>query len=91
MGKITIDNKNGSSITLSEVWYVPEMERNLISYGQLEQSGCNYEGKSYTVSFYKEGMEVLSGKYNNSLYYLQGTIRTPDANAATISVDLTKR
>ncbi|XP_013700092.1 uncharacterized protein LOC106403857 [Brassica napus] len=65
MGKITIDNKDGSSVTLSEVRYIPEMERNLISYGQLEQSGCSYNGRDYMVRFYKGGMEVLSGMYNN--------------------------
>lgn len=83
MRKITIDNKNSSTITLSEVWYIPEMGRSLLSYGQLEQSGCNYKGKNYMVSFYKEGMEVLFGKYNNDLYYLQGTVRRPEANATT--------
>lgn len=65
MGKITIDNKDGSSVTLSEVRYIPEMERNLISYGQLEQSGCSYNGRDYMVRFYKGGREVLSGMYNN--------------------------
>ena len=65
MGKITIDNKDGSSVTLSEVRYIPEVERNLISYGQLEQSGCSYNGRDYMVRFYKGGREVLSGMYNN--------------------------
>ena len=91
MGKVTIDNEDGTSVTLSNVRYMPEMGRNLISYGQLEQSGCNYTGKGYMVHFYKEGRKVLTGKYNNGLYYLQGTIRRPEANSAKDCKDFTKR
>ena len=71
--------------------YVPEIRRNLISYGQLEQAGCSYSGKDYMVKFYKAGREVLSGRYINGLYYLEGTVRRPEANATTGTVDLTKR
>lgn len=91
MGKITIDNEDGSSVTLSNVRYMPEMGRNLISYGQLEQSGCSYTGKGYMVHFYKGGRKVLTGKYNNGLYYLQGTIRQPGANSVKESNDHTKK
>lgn len=52
-GKITIENEDGSEVILSNVRHMPEMGRNLISYGQLEQSGCRYTGKDYLVEFYK--------------------------------------
>ena len=32
MGKITIDNHDRTVVTLSDVRYIPEMGRNLISY-----------------------------------------------------------
>lgn len=67
MGKITIDNSDGTVVTLSEVRYIPEMGRNLISYGQLERSGCTYTGKDYQVEFYKGATRVLTGKYTNGL------------------------
>lgn len=70
MRKITIDNEDGSSVTLRNVRYMREMGINLISYGQLEQSSCSYTGKGYMVHFYKGGRKVLTGKYNNGLYYL---------------------
>lgn len=36
-GTITIDNPDGSVLTLGQVRYIPDMGRNLISYGQLEK------------------------------------------------------
>lgn len=74
-GTITIDNSDGTTVSLSNVRYIPEMGRNLISYGQLEQSGCVYTGKDYGVEFYRGGKRVLTGKYTNGLYYLQGSVR----------------
>lgn len=91
IGDIKIENEDGSTVTLSRVRYMPEMGRNLISYGQLEQSGCNYSGKGYQVVFYKERKKVLMGKYSNGLYYLQGTVIKPEANSAKGNVNSTKR
>lgn len=39
IGKITIDNSDGLVVTLNDVRYMSDMERNLISYVQLEKSG----------------------------------------------------
>lgn len=39
IGKITIDNSDGLVVTLNDVQYMSDMERNLISYVQLEKSG----------------------------------------------------
>ena len=52
IGKITIpmsEENGGKDITLSEVLYVPELEDNLISEGQLEEKGLKilaFGGKS---------------------------------------------
>lgn len=89
MGKITIDNKDGSVVTLTNVRYMPEMGRNLISYGQLEQSGCKYVGKDYKIYFYKDNRKILTGSYG--LYYLEGNVRRAEANAAKPSMDYTRR
>ena len=63
MGKVIIQNQDGSVVTLSNVRYIPEMGRNLICYGQLEQSGCRYRGKNYMIHFYKGDKKVISEKY----------------------------
>lgn len=91
IGKIPIDNKDGSVVTLNNVRYMPEMGRNLISYGQLEQAGCSYEGKDFKIFFYKDNRKVLTGNFNNGLYYLEGSVRRAEENAAKTSVDYTKR
>ena len=59
---------------------MPEMSINLISYGMLEKSGCNYQGGDFTITFYKDGQKVISGKYENGLSYLQGTVSRGESN-----------
>lgn len=90
-GKIKILNADGSTVTLSNVRYVPEMGRNFISYGQLEQSGCTYTGRDYLVEFYLGTTKVLTGKYANGLYYLQGIVKPAEANSSEAVIDHTKK
>ena len=89
MGTITIDNPNGSIVTLSQVRYMPEMRRNLISYGQLEQAGCRYSGEAFEVVFYKGNQRVLTGKYDQGLYLLQGSVREVKVEASCNVTDRT--
>jgi len=49
-----------SVVILTDVRYMPNMGRNLISYGMLEKSGCSYCGEDYTVTFFKDGQKVIS-------------------------------
>lgn len=90
-GKVTIQNPDGSMVVLSNVRYIQEMGRNLISYGQLEQSGCRYIGKDYSVKFYRGDKKVLTGKYVNGLYYLQGTVKPAEANVAETTQSSTRK
>ncbi|KAF8081786.1 hypothetical protein N665_0867s0008 [Sinapis alba] len=54
MEKNRIKNSDGSEVILKDVKYMPEVSRNLISYGMLEKSGCNYQGRGFMVRFYKD-------------------------------------
>jgi len=49
IGKIKIQNSDGSEVILTGVRYIPEVSRNLISYGMLEKSGCKYKGSNFMV------------------------------------------
>ena len=69
-------------IILKDVRYIPDMSRNLISYGMLEKSGCKYQGGDFTITFYKDGQKVITCKYENCMYYLQGTVSRSEANAS---------
>lgn len=90
-GTITIDNPDGTVVTLSQVRYIPDIRRNLISYGQLEQVGCKYIGADLKVEFYKDNQRVLTGQYDQGLYYLQGSVRENNGKDACSAVDTTSR
>ena len=91
IGKINIINSEGVPVILSDVRYMPSMGRNLISYGQLEKNGCKYEGKDFTITFYREGKKVLSEKYQDGLYYLQGSIIKGEVDVVRTETNLTNR
>lgn len=57
----------------------------------MEQSGCRYTGKDYLVEFYKGDNKILTGKYANGLYYLQGTVKATEVNLSETTVDHTKK
>ena len=80
IGNIKIQNSDGMEVILTEVRYMPQMSRNLISYGMLEKAGCTYKGGDYRVDFFKNGEKVISGNYQDGLYYLQGTVQRGEAN-----------
>lgn len=91
MGKIRIQNPDGSEVILKDVRYMPEVRRNLISYGMLEKSGCNYEGRGYMVRFYKGRKKVLAGKYKDGLYYLQGNVSKSEENVLGVVEEVRKK
>ena len=63
-GTITIDNPDGTVVTLIHVRYIPDMGRNLISFGQLEQSGCKYTSAGFKVNYYRGDHRVLTGQHD---------------------------
>ena len=74
---------------LTDVKFMPTMGRNLISYGCLEKAGCTYEGSDYKVKFFKNGVEILTGKYADGLYYLDGTVLKGESHSAVSKVTTT--
>ena len=82
IGKIRILYEEGHEVILTGVRFMPNMRRNLISYGMLEKSGCRYERGDFTVTFFKGDKKVISGKYIDGLYYLQGSVVKGEVNAA---------
>ena len=91
IGKIKIQNSDGSEVILTGVRYIPEVRRNLISYGMLEKSGCKYKGSNFMVHFYKDNKRVISGKYHKGVYYLQGTIAKSKKNMPRVEKIIKKK
>lgn len=67
IGNIRVENADGSTILLSQVRYIPEMSKNLISLGTLEDKGCWFESREGVLKIYKDDLLVLMGK-NKGLY-----------------------
>lgn len=84
-------NPEQSTVILTDVRYMSTIGRNLISYGQLEKHGCNYEESGYKVTFFKQGEKVLRGCYKDGLYYFQGVVANAEATVARVEVDMTNR
>ena len=80
IGNIKIRNTDGVEVILTDVRYMPQMSRNLISYGMLEKAGCTYKGGDFKVEFFKDGERVISGNYQDGLYYLKGTVSRGEVN-----------
>ncbi|KAJ4885668.1 Retrovirus-related Pol polyprotein from transposon TNT 1-94 [Raphanus sativus] len=91
IGKIKIQNSDGSEVILTGVRYIPEVSRNLISYGMLEKSGCKYKGSNFKVQFYKDNKNVISGKYQDGVYYLQGTVAKSKKNMLRVEKEIRKK
>ncbi|KAG8501913.1 hypothetical protein CXB51_004578 [Gossypium anomalum] len=80
--------------TLSDVRYVPELKRNLISLSTLDSKGYRYTAESGVLKISKGSLVVMKGQRKTAkLYVLQGSTVTGDAAVASSSLsddDITK-
>lgn len=78
VGTIRFRMNDGSTKILSEVRFIPDVKRNLISLGVLERKGCSFTSFGGKMSVSKGSVVVMEGERRGSLYYLCGSaIRTP--------------
>ena len=64
----------------SKVYNIPELRRNFISLGTLEKNGVKYTAEKGVRKISKVALVVLKGVRQGSLYILQGTTVTGEAN-----------
>jgi len=76
IGTIQIKTNDGVVRTLSDVRYIPELKRNLISLGTLESLGCKYSAEGGVLKVSKGSLVLLKANRIGSLYVLQGTVVT---------------
>lgn len=72
IGNIQIRMKDSMMWTLSDVRYVLDMRRNLISLSALEDEGCSFSCKDGILKITHGQMVVLKGKRKGRLYVLDG-------------------
>jgi len=70
IGSITVKLNNGLSHVLANVRHIPDLRRNLISLGTLDDAGyvCKTEGGVLKVS--RGSLVILKGSKNQGLYVL---------------------
>lgn len=71
VGTVRIKNEDGSMFLLTGVRYIPEMDRNLLSVGTMEELGYIFESKERILSIHKDNKIVLKGKRHGKLYFLE--------------------
>lgn len=76
---------NGRLVMLTRVRYIPELKRNLISLGTLDESGCCYKAENGCLNVYRNNSIVLKGIKRNGLYILYGQHYTENPNIALVS------
>ena len=75
IGSIKIKMHDGIFRTLSNVRYVPDLKKNLISLGTLDSNGYKFSAEGGVLRVTKGSLIVMKGKKVNTLYILQGSTR----------------
>ena len=84
IGTIAIKNSDGTIKTLENVRHIPDLKRNLISLGTLDDEGYEYKSGRGTMRITKGSLLVMKGIKRHGLYFLNGET-IPPAQAATVS------
>ncbi|BBH01937.1 hypothetical protein Prudu_012349, partial [Prunus dulcis] len=73
IGKICLKMHDGTVRELSDVRYVPDMKKNLISLGALESKGLKITMEGGVLKAVHGALVVMKGTRRNNLYFLQGS------------------
>ena len=71
IGSAKIKMFDGVVKELHQVRYVPDLKRNLISLGMLDQLGCVFKAENETLKVINHSMVVIKGVRKNGLYVLR--------------------
>ena len=96
MGSVRIKTHDGLVRIIPNVRHVPELRRNLISLGMLDDYGFTWKGEKGVLKVSKGSLVVMKGVNENSLYLLQrrtviGTVATVVESDYNPSVSLWKK
>lgn len=91
IGIVKIKIGDGSTKILSNVRHVPELKRNLISFGMLDQAGFTIKSEGGILKVYKGTSQILQGIGSNGLYKLQGKIITNSASLISVTNDISTK
>lgn len=72
IGSIKLKLNDGTEKILTKVRHVPDLKRNLISLGTLEEAGFSFKAESSMLKVMKGVRVVMKGNRKNGLYVLKG-------------------
>ncbi|KAG7532793.1 Reverse transcriptase RNA-dependent DNA polymerase [Arabidopsis thaliana x Arabidopsis arenosa] len=86
-GSIRLKNEDGLSVVLTNVKYIPDMDRNLLSLGTFEKAGYKFESENGVLSIKAGGQTILQGRRYETLYLLKAKVVISESNAAEQRAD----
>ncbi|KAE8692398.1 hypothetical protein F3Y22_tig00110839pilonHSYRG00037 [Hibiscus syriacus] len=90
-GTIRIRMFDGAERILQHVRYIPELKRNLISFGMLESSGYSFNAENGYIRVTKGSIITMKGIRKNGLYSLIGrTVIGNSSNVVQPAIDKTR-
>lgn len=87
VGSIKVVNEDGAVIVLSNVRYIPDMDRNLLSLGTFERDGFSFESKDGVLSIKDGDVRVLTGRRYDTLYLLRWRLSPQESLVAQVKSD----
>ena len=85
IGSVQVKLDDGTVKTLSSVRHVPELQRNLISLGMLDEAGYTCKTESGNMKISRGSYVAMRGVKKNGLYVLLGKTLTNSAAVANSS------
>ena len=79
-GTVSLRMFDGVVRELTQVRFVPELKRNLISIGMLDQTGCVIKAEKSVLREIKGSMVIMKGIKQNGLYVMDGHNVVGEAN-----------
>ncbi|KAG9442249.1 hypothetical protein H6P81_018103 [Aristolochia fimbriata] len=85
-GSVLLKMHDGVIRTLTDVRYVPDLKRNLISLGTLDSIGCRYSAEGGVMKISRGALTVMKGKKIGTLHVLDGSTVTGSVVVASSSM-----
>lgn len=82
IGTVSLKMYDGMTRDLKQVRFVPDLRRNLISLGIIDQLGCSIKAENGQIEIIENGVVIMKGIRRNGLYVLVGSL--PQLGVTTI-------
>lgn len=91
IGIVKVQLADGSMKLLTEVRRVPDLKRNLLSLGMLDQAGCTFKGEGGALKVTKRNLLIFKGTRKHGLYRLQGNTILNSASLVSVSANVSTK